>query len=123
MLRPNRISPIQRGLSALLTVLYLTVALGAVQHAGEHDESGLEWLPQEFHHHHYEISDDDPDGHLTLHDFCVACHWSRLGQRHADEGATALAAGPVLRIVATGPDHDPRDGAAYLPDSRGPPSA
>ncbi len=79
--RPNRISPFQRRLSALLAVLYLTVALGAVRHAGEHDESGLEWLPREFHHHVYELVQDDAGASLALHDFCVTCHFSsvRLG--------------------------------------------
>lgn len=119
----DHISPFRRGLSALLVLLYLAAALGAVRHAGEHDESGLEWLPAQYHHHHYEIAQDDAEAPFALQDLCVACHWSRLGQRHAGGQPVGADAAPVLRIVADGSVPDVRDGSSFLPDSRGPPSA
>lgn len=119
----HRLSPLARGLSALLAVLYVAVALGAARHAGEHDESGLEWLPAEFHHHDYQLERDDADARLALHDLCVACQWSRLGQKKAGEGRPDVAPAPVLRLAAAGAVSEALDGAFLLPDSRGPPSA
>lgn len=119
----HRISPFRRGLSALLAALYLAVAFGATRHAGEHDESGLEWLPERFHHHHYEVVADGDDHLPGLHELCAACHWNRLGQRLIGEIPAAPEAGPVLRLAVTGLDAGALDGASLLPDSRGPPSA
>lgn len=123
MTRRHRLSPFSRGLSALLAVLYVAVALGAARHAGEHDETGLEWLPAQFHHHHYQLVAHDEDPSPALHEICAACHWSRLGQHAADEAPMAPEAAPVLRIAASGVAPEVRDDAFLLPDSRGPPSA
>ena len=118
-----RTSPFRRGLSSLLALLYLAVAIGgAVRHAGEHDETGLEWLPSEYHHHHFEIVQEGAEAHPGF-DLCVACHWSRLGPRHVGERSSGVEAAPVLRIAADGSEPGVRDGAALLPDSRGPPFA
>ncbi|MDX1660356.1 MAG: hypothetical protein R3326_01085 [Gemmatimonadota bacterium] len=119
----TRISPLRRGLSALMALLYLVVALGAARHAGEHDESGLEWLPSEYHHHHYEVTEDGADDHGAFHEVCVACQWSRLGQRYHDEAPRFSEAAPVLRIGTLDLAVSVRDRTTYLPDSRGPPSA
>lgn len=119
----RRLSPLHRGLSALLVLAYVAVALGATRHAGDHDESGLEWLPRQFHHHHYDLTAEGSDAGSVPLGICAACHWSRLGQRPVAEGPVAPEAGPVLRTAAVPDPTHAVDRASLLPDSRGPPSA
>lgn len=119
----NRPPPLRRALSALLAALYLAAALGAARHAGEHDETGVEWLPKRFHHHHYELVEDETDAPAGLHELCVACQWTRSGDRLAAGAISTPDGGAILRGAILPSTLDARGGASLLPDSRGPPSA
>lgn len=71
----------RKGAALLLAALHLFLAVGAASHVGVHPEGGPDWLPPEFHHHAYQIT-DLPDGvRLRPLDPCFACNLGRAAWR------------------------------------------
>lgn len=123
MARFPTIGPARRGLSALLVALYVALSAGAGLHVGDHDESPLEWLPAEYHHHLFELDaaagDENPDAPVIS---CVACQLNRLVLR-LDPPAPRLAETPVVRVATAAKALPPRTLERSPRTTRGPPSA
>lgn len=116
-------APVRRAVAALLAGVYLALAIGAGVHVGDHDESGTEWLPLQFHQHQYELSVADGAALAFAPDACVACHASRLVLR-LDAAAPRLPHLPAALAgvaVADGLAPRPLEHALHAP--RGPPAA
>lgn len=117
------LGPGRRALSGLLACVYLTLALGAGVHVGDHDESGFEWLPSEYHHHTYRLESAGSEGRRPLVDVCVACQLSRLVLRLDLEVPRIPAATPVVRRTAADPRLAPSVFERSPRNTRGPPTA
>lgn len=115
--------PVRRAVAALLAGVYVALALGAGIHVGDHDESGVEWLPLQFHQHQYELNAADGGERVFAPDACVACHASRLVFR-LDAAAPRLPhLPPALDPAAASDGSAPRPFAHSLHAPRGPPTA
>jgi hypothetical protein len=71
----------RRAAAALLAALHLFLAVGTAHHAGVHLDEGLDWLPSEFHHHAYQITDLLDGVRLQALDPCFACNLGRATWR------------------------------------------
>lgn len=113
----------RRALGAVLSGLYLALALGsAAPHAGEHLEGPLAWLPAEYHVHLFAL-DAAPDEAPPAVERCVACQIGRMGPR-------LPASGPEMVLAPAVPEADRlprsdrlRGSALRAPSSRAPPPA
>jgi hypothetical protein len=123
MSRFPTIGPARRGLSALLATLYVALSLGAGLHVGDHDESGVEWLPSEYHHHLFELGeaagDEQPEAPAVP---CVACQMNRPVPR-PDPPGPRVAETPTVAAATAVEILPPRTLERSPRTTRGPPSA
>lgn len=113
----------RRLVAGLVSTAYVALALGAGLHAGEHDTSGLEWLPSEFHHHALWLEAQPEPGRAIGSDLCVACQTSRLSLK-LDRGASPAPEPAPIGFAGLLRGDDAPASPPFSPrTSRGPPSA
>lgn len=119
---PDRSGRFRRVVAAALAALYLTLALGAGRHAGDHVDGPLEWLPTEYHHHVFHVDQGSERRALLLADECLACQLTRLAKRlpprDSRSAPRALSASLTEGAVAIPPSTRPGPRT-----TRGPPPA
>lgn len=113
----------RRALAGLLGGMYLALALGTAMHVGEHDPSGLEWLPSEFHHHVFSLEETSSPGRTVPGDLCVACQMSRLALRLDSDLPEIPQVAPVRSGVLPEIPLAPGLRERFPRTSRGPPAA